>query len=302
MTLLDTPTTKPATTPASLAEEVHSLFSLPDLVFRACKVMDSPTATAQDLVEVVQLDANLVATVLRLANSAMYGQRGRVDTLTRAVALIGHRALRDLVLAASAVKVFRDIPPEFVDMDTFWDNSTTCAVFARLAASYLRMKDGDSLFLAGLLHSVGRLVFYVRRPAEYREVLRLAQADGLDLVEGERRVFGFSHAEVGAALLESWGLPEKLHQTVRHQLASDAAPDFVREVAVIHLAATQAAQLAPCLKTAMEPEPFTPDAQVANSMKLLGLSRATLEEIRLETLASGLEVLEIIHPGTSIVF
>ena len=298
MTLIETSTTSPA----ALAEEVHSLFSLPELVFRACRVMDAPTATAQDLVEVIQLDANLVATVLRLANSALYGQRGRVDTLHRAVALIGHQALRDLVLAASAVKVFRDIPPEFVDMDSFWDNSTTCAVFARLAAGYLRMKDADSLFLAGLLHGVGRLVFYARRPVAYREALRLTQTDGLSLEDAEEAVFGFSHAQVGSALLQAWNLPEMLHTAVRCQMDPTTAGDFAKEAALLHLASTQAALIAPCLKTEEEPGPYIPTAEAIASMQLLGLSKGNFEEIRLETLAASLEVLEIIHPGTGIVY
>ncbi|MBP9916510.1 MAG: HDOD domain-containing protein, partial [Thiobacillaceae bacterium] len=90
-------------TPQELAGEVSSLFSLPDLVIRACAVMDSPTATAQDLIEVIEMDANLVATVLRLANSALYAGRGNIATLNRAVALIGQNAVRDLVLATAAV-------------------------------------------------------------------------------------------------------------------------------------------------------------------------------------------------------
>lgn len=289
-------------TPHALAGEVTALFSLPDLVIRACAVMDAPAATAQDLVEIIEFDANLVATVLRLANSALYGGRGRVETLSRAVTLIGHNALRDLVLATAAVNSFRDIPAEFVDMNSFWENSTTSAVLASLLADRVRLKDGETLFLAGLLHDVGRLVFYVRRPTEYREVLRRTQADGKALNDAERAVFGFNHAELGAALLESWQLPEKLHVTVRHQLDPASAPGFDQEVAVVHLAGDMAANLAPCLKTDHEAEPYLPDGHALRSMQLLGLTPAALTEIRLEAMAASLEVLEIIHPNTSIIF
>jgi len=285
-----------------LASEVSSLFSLPDLVTRACTVMESPTASAQDLVEVIELDTNLTATVLRLANSALYGSRGKVETLTRAVALIGHNALRDLVLATAAVNTFRDIPAEFVDMNTFWDNSATSAVLARLIADRLRMRDGESLFLAGLLLGVGRLVFYVRRPAQYREALRHAQQNEISLTDAERRVFGFSHAELGAALLESWGLPKKLTLAVRYQLDPASAPDFAKEVAVIHLAGDLAANLAPCLKTEYEPETYRPDNRAKDSMQLLGISPATLKEISLEGQAASLEISEILHPCTSVTY
>jgi HD-like signal output (HDOD) protein len=289
-------------TPRDLAGEVSSLFSLPDLVVRACAVMDSPTATAQDLVDVVELDANLALTVLRLANSALYAGRGRVDTLSRAVALVGHNALRDLVLATAAVDTFRGIPEEFVDMDSFWENSTACAVIARLIAGRGRMKEGESLFLAGLLHSVGRLVFYARRPAECLELLAPVRAGELSLSDAEVRVFGFSHAELGATLLESWGLPERLHVPVRFQLDPLAAPNFVREAAILHLAAEMACDIAPCLKTLQEAETFVPDPRCIPCMQLLGLTPAALTEISLDAMAASLEVIEIIRPTTSVTY
>ncbi len=287
-------------TPHALAGEVSTLFSLPDLVLRACAVMDSPSASAGDLIEVIEFDANLAATVLRLANSALYSGRGKTETLTRAVTLIGHNTLRDLVLATAAVNTFRDIPAEFVDMDTFWDHSATSAVLARLIADHLRLHDGESLFLAGLLHAVGRLVFYVRRPAQYREVLGQMHETTLD--DAERQTFGFSHAELGAALLESWGLPEKLTLPVRHQLDPTAAPDFMKQVAVIHLAGDLAANLAPCLKAEYEPETYRPDNRAAHSMEMLGLTPAALKEISLEAQAASLEVAEILHPCTGITY
>ena len=101
-----------AMTPYQLASEVATLFTLPDVALRACTVMDRPNATAQDLIEIVGIDPNLALTVLKLANSVLYGSRGHIDTLARAIALIGHKALRDLVLATSAVKTFRGIPTE----------------------------------------------------------------------------------------------------------------------------------------------------------------------------------------------
>ena len=84
------------------------------------------------------------------------------------------------------------------------------AVIARLIAGRGRMRDGESLFLSGLLHSVGRLVFLARLPVECGEVLSLVRSGELSLNDAEVRVFGFSHAEVGAALLEGWGLPARL--------------------------------------------------------------------------------------------
>jgi HD-like signal output (HDOD) protein len=288
-------------TPQSLALEVSSLFSLPDLVMRALAVMDSPTGSAQQLVEVIELDAGLATTVLRLANSALYGH-GQVQTLTHAVAMIGQNALRDLVVASIAVKTFKDIPVEFVDMDTYWDNSITCGVLARLIARRAKLPESEFLFIAGLLHGVGRLVFYATRPAQYREVLGLAQGGGVELTTAEQQVFGFNYADLGATLLEAWSLPKKLRIVVGHQLHPTQAPNFAVETSVIHLATQITQGLAPCLKTRQEPSAYTPDEIATATLQTLGISPAELDHIRLEALAASLEVIEIIHPGAATIF
>ena len=90
-------------TPQLLAQEVETLFSLPDVALRLNELIDQPDTSTQDLVEVVQLDAAIAATVLRLANSAWYGLPSKVDTISRAITLIGQKALRDLVLSTSVI-------------------------------------------------------------------------------------------------------------------------------------------------------------------------------------------------------
>ena len=292
----------PAAMLQALANEVSTLFTLPDLVIRALKVMDSPSASADDLIEVIELDAGLAATILKLANSALYGHLGRVKSLEHAVALIGHKSLRDLVLATSAVQSFHDIPVEFVDMETFWDNSITCAVLARLIARHAKLKDVETLFLGGLLHGVGRLVFYARRPVEYREVISKAETMNMAITDAERAVFGFDFSDVGAALLHAWQLPPRLVVAVRDQTADSTPPEYEKDVAVIQLASCMAMRLAPCLKTQIPVETYCPDAQAISNMQKLGISPAALAEIDLEALAASMEVIEIIHPGSSTIF
>jgi HD-like signal output (HDOD) protein len=264
--------------------------------------MDSPTGRARELVEVIELDAGLAASVLRLANSALYGHVGKVDTLGRAITVIGHQSLRDLVVATSTVKAFHDIPVELVDMDTFWDNSITCAVLSKLLAQQARLPEGEVLFLGGLFHGIGRLVLYAKRPEQYREVLQKARVGDSDLVAAERQVFGFTYADVGAALLTAWKLPEKLQVVVGHHLDPTQAPRFAPEVAVVHLASQLTDSLAPCLKTRKTPSPYTPNASAAASMETLGLTADNLDEIHTCALSVCLEVIEIMRPGAGTIF
>lgn len=289
-------------TPQSLAAEVESLFALPDAVLRVQALLDEPDANAHDISTAVELDPGLAAGVLHLANSPLYGQRGRVDAVARAIDLIGRRALREMVLATSVVKVFHAIPEEFVDMPTFWDNSIICGVVAQFIARHLRARDADSLFLAGLLHGVGRLVFYARRPEQYRALLAEKPGGEKALAAAEQRAFGFTYAHLGAALLRNWNLPERLCAAIEHQLNPETTPAaHAREVAIIHIANDIAASLAPSLKQRETPAPYTPGFD-PGAQEILGIANEELEAIRLEALAQTFDIIEIINPGSTLIF
>jgi len=291
-----------AQTPQSLAAEVESLFTLPDVVLRLNKLLDSPDVNTHEISAVVELDPGLASSVLRLSNSPLFGQHGKVGSVSRAIDLIGQKALRNLVLATSVTQVFADIPEEFVDMTSFWDNSITSGVAAQLLGRFIHMHDTESLFLSGLLHGVGRLVFYTRRPDEYRALLSEKPESDQDLAAAEQRAFGFTYAELGAALLTNWSLPLSICTAVKLQLKPDvAAASNAREVAIIHIANDIAASLSPCLKQRDAAIPWVPgfDPRTAET---LGISLEDLEAVRLEALTQTFEVIVIINPHSTLIF
>lgn len=287
--------------PDDLVQEVSSLFSLPEVAVRVNELLDAPNTTIQDLSGVIQLDAGLTARLLRLANSAYYGLPSKVETVSLAITMIGQRTLRDLVLSTSVVSVFKDIPAEFVDMHDFWDNSTTCGVVARNLGRLCRMRDSEHLFIAGLLHAVGKLVFYARRPEQYRQVLKVREQGTAALLAQEGRVFGFNYADLGAALLRAWRLPEVLHTAVAYHLEPARAPAFAREVAIVHVARDVAAGLTPDLKARASLADYTPGFDAA-AWELLDLDAAVLPDLRQTSLYQAFEVLEIINPRATLIY
>jgi HD-like signal output (HDOD) protein len=291
-----------AQTPQSLAAEVESLFTLPDVVLRLNKLLDAPEVNTHEISAVVELDPGLASSVLRLSNSPVFGQHGKVGSVTRAIDLIGQKALRNLVLATSVTQVFTHIPEEFVDMTSFWDNSITSGVAAQLLARLAHLRDTESLFLTGLLHGVGRLVFYMRRPDEYRALLAEKPQNDHELAAAEQRTFGFTYAELGAALLANWSLPAHICTAVQYQLKPQAvAGEHAREVAIIHIANDIAASLSPCLKQRDAAFPWEPrfDPRAAET---LGVSLEDMEAVRLEALAQTFEVIVIINPHSTLIF
>jgi len=282
-------------TPQQLVQEVDHLFSLPDVAVRLNELIDQPDTSTKQLVDVVQLDAGIAATVLRLANSAWYGLPSRVDTISRAITLIGLKALRDLVLSTSVITTFKGISSEFVDMMDFWDNSVTCGVVTRNLAQRCGVKESERMFLAGLLHKVGRLVFYISRPVQYRQVLMDKDIGEPAVVEAEHQVFGFSHAELGGALLRHWRVPEALDEVIAYQLNPFEAPYYQKEASILHMAADMAFHMAPDIKARGELGEYnlTFDEDVWAS---LGQPRESIAEIMQSSLIQSFELLEIVNP------
>ena len=282
-------------TPQQLVQEVSHLFSLPDVAIRINELIDKPDTSTHDLVEVVQLDAGISATVLRLANSAWYGLPSKVDTISRAITLIGMKALRDLVLSTAVITTFKGISSEFVDMMDFWDNSVTCGVVTRNLALKCGIRESERMFLAGLLHKVGRLVFYVSRPVQYRQVLMDKDMGESAIVDAERQVFGFTFAELGAALLRAWRVPEALDEVIAYQTRPLDAPYYQRESAIMHVAADIAFHMSPDIKARFQLGEYnlTFDEAVWAS---LAIEREFLTEIMQNSLIQSFELIEIVNP------
>jgi len=208
-----------------LIERSGKLGSLPAIVYKVFEVMDESKSTATKIGKVINEDPALTARLLKLVNSPFYGFTAKVDTVYRAVALIGHKELRSVVVAASAMNVFDGIPSELVSMEDFWKRSLGIAVTARVLAAFKREAEIERFFIAGLLHDIGSLLMYIKLPDEMAQVLQLERTDGVERVRAEKDIIGYDHTEVGGGLLKKWNLPPQICGSVRYQLAPMEAPE-----------------------------------------------------------------------------
>ena len=198
----------------TLLDDVEGLVSPPAICMRLFELIHSPQASARDIAEVVSIDPNLTVRLLRMANSSFYNLSGKVDTVSRAVTIIGNSELYSLVLSISAVKSFTNIANDLVNMDTFWRHSVYTGLLARALARRVNMLHPERLFVAGLLHDIGSLVLYHYRPDTMRDLLLVSHGDEDVLYHAEMETLGFTHAGLAGALLEEWQLPEELQQAV----------------------------------------------------------------------------------------
>ncbi|OOG25589.1 phosphohydrolase [Thioalkalivibrio denitrificans] len=223
----------------ALLADVSALVSPPEIVIRLRQAIDAQDSTSESLAAIVMQDPNLSARILHIANSAMYGLNHRVETVSRAISIIGQRALYHLALAVTASQTFSKLPSELVNVAVFWRHSVFTALIARNLAQRCHVLHPERLFVAGLLHDLGSLVLYQRYPDILRESLLTARGNEDVVAQQERELIGFDHAEVGGALLELWGLPESLQQAVAFHHRPGAAANTI-EVAIVHMADTLA--------------------------------------------------------------
>ncbi|MBS0395301.1 MAG: HDOD domain-containing protein [Proteobacteria bacterium] len=224
--------------PDHIVADVATLVSLPEVVIRINQLVDDPRSSAEDIGRAVAQDPALTARLLALANSAMFGMQRKVDTVGRAIAVLGTRQVRDLTLGLSAARAFNGIPNDLVSMGSFWHHSVLCAVAARaLAGSCVRGRP-ESSFVAGLLHDVGQLVLFNKLPAEERRALLMTidAPNEPDLHLCEQQILGFDHARVGGALARRWRLPASLVEAIEFHHAPARASEFPLDVAIVHLA------------------------------------------------------------------
>ena len=198
--------------------------------------MDSSEYSAGRLGEIICQDTDLSARLLRLVNSSFFGLRAPVDSISRAVALVGTKELRNLVLATSAVKLFTGIPADLVDMGEFWRHSITTGVIAQTLATRCNVLHSERLFVMGVLHDIGRLVIYLSLPDQARDILLITGGDDWLLPDTEQDMLGFTHMEVGEQLLRYWGLPDGLIAVIGAHHCPDTAGDYQLDASLVHIA------------------------------------------------------------------
>lgn len=221
-----------------LLDNVDQLVSLPAACIRLNEMVNDPDCSAQDIGRVINQDVALTARILRIANSPMYGLSTEVDTVTRAVTVLGIKQVRDLALASAAIKAFEGIPNTLVSMRSFWEHSIFCALCSRTLAMDCLRNQREVVFIAGLLHDMGKLVLYNQLPDLSRRVLE-ATANGVKSRESqivEHEILGFDHAEVGGELARRWSLPATIQESIAFHHAPGNAEQNSKVVAVVHIA------------------------------------------------------------------
>jgi HD-like signal output (HDOD) protein len=217
-------------------ESVVTVVSVPNVYFKLVELDSTPNVSVAHFARLLSEDPGLSARILRVVNSAHYGFRSKVETVERAITILGVNELYDLVLATSVVNHFKNIPQSVVTMDSFWRHSVACGLAAKALATEARLEKPDRFFVAGLMHDVGRLVLFMQLPALSQQAICLAREKNILLYAAERQVLGFDHGTLGGMLFSKWGLPPMLTEAIKYHHNPRHALGFTQEASILHCA------------------------------------------------------------------
>ncbi len=191
-----------------LIREAEKLHSAPGVAHSLLGLMKSQDFDIREVVACLERDPALSLRLLRVLNSARSGLRHPVKNLRQAVMLLGQRTLRLMLLTFSLQEAFSKGPAQTLYTD-YWQHALTMALVAQRFAQESGEINPHDAYTAGLLSHVGILLFAQSHSTIYLPLFQSAPS-GEALAEAERKTFGFDHAELGAALLDNWNLPDEL--------------------------------------------------------------------------------------------
>jgi putative nucleotidyltransferase with HDIG domain len=228
--------------PLDIVELICGLERLPTVPAVYAELVESLSDPETDLVtmsEIISRDAATGAKVLQLANSAFFGLRGEVSSILEAVTFLGVETVRYLVLMVGVCEQFRSVrfQPGFIE--NVWSHSVETAKICRILAETenASLTMSEEAFVAGLLHDLGKLVLAENRTAEYLRIVEQAHEERRPLWQVEREVLKATHGQIGAYLLDLWGLPENVTRAVElHDDPSAEKTPALGALAIVHVA------------------------------------------------------------------
>lgn len=195
---------------AGLLRDDPQLPPMPQVLEELRQITADEQASLEDIGAVVRKDAGLSSFLLRLVNSAFYSFSAKVDTVSRAVGIIGVKPLYSLALGFVFSEIISRAPKDMPGLDGLWRHSLAVGLAAQALWEVQEGPEGgERLFVAGLLHDMGKLTLMCVAPDQARLLYGNAASDAV-MHEMEDELLGFNHAKLGGLLLKKWNMPASL--------------------------------------------------------------------------------------------
>jgi putative nucleotidyltransferase with HDIG domain len=219
-------------------KNIESLPTIPVLREKIHSIVQNEDCSLDDLNNLITHDQALAERVIRAANSAFFGHSGQVRDICQAILFLGFERIKSLAVGMSVLTLF---PPTIAfNIKYLWMHSYEVAMIASVISSHVTMTSPPECFLSGLLHDIGRIIFY---KMDHNLFFKIPTTD--DMIEKEREFFGCTHADSGSWFAEAAGLPLEIVLTIKDHHSPSLAKEFRDSVSIVALAEAMSRMYSP---------------------------------------------------------
>jgi len=207
---------------------ISELPAFPLVLRQLQKLIRNPNSNMNQIAMVIAKDPALASRTIRLVNSAYYGLRNRVVSISQAIVILGLNTLNNLMIGLSVIKMFKNAKgtPVF-DYTAFWEHAFGAGLISKALAQRMGNADPETCFIAGLLHDMGRLVMEQYLHGDFMQAYTMARNDSISLTQCETLSLGYNHCDVGGYLTQKWEIPSDLMMPIYyHHSINDIPPDL----------------------------------------------------------------------------
>lgn len=215
--------------------KIGELPPIPSVILKSMSMLNDPSVTVKKIQMQILMDQSLTAFILKVANSALYGLRKEVKTVSYAINLMGYNTTKSILMSYLTKNLYSSKGSKFIQ-GVLWKHSLATAIFARNIAETIKKANVEEVFISSLLHDIGKGVLFQNRTNEFEEVVEKHINEDLNFVEIEREKWGFSHIEVGYLLMKNWRFSDDIIEPlIYHHNQKEYAGDNIM-VPIISLA------------------------------------------------------------------
>ena len=279
--------------PRELAGMVKDIPTLPVIYQQLFQAMQDPDFSVPQVSDLIAQDQALSTKILHLVNSAFYGYSKQIQTISRAVVILGFRAVRSAALAISVFDYFKDEGESSgVNMQDFWVHSIAVATTCKVLAEEAKLPNQEEAFVVGLLHDVGKLIEKRYFANDFEDLCRAAQEQHLSWFGGEQLLFQINHATIGKAVFRAWDFPSTVVDAIHYHHEPEKAGTVPQVAALVHVADYVAYQM-----RLGAPGAYPPATCSSAALKVLGLTESQTTDLHdriREELESSLQILQLL--------
>jgi len=213
--------------PKQWTERIQNLPVLPQVAMKVTERMQSPTATVQEVSELIRSDVGLTSKILRLANSSYYSIPGGVSDVAKALQYLGFNTIAQIVLTTSVFGSFKTGGLREFPLSQFWAHSFAVGLLAEITARNLQFKNPSDAFIGGLMHDMGKLILLELAPDELSRIVRHAEERKISYLKAEEELEVPNHIQLGMELGRHWHLPSPVISAIQFHHGGGNKPEVV---------------------------------------------------------------------------